>query len=48
MDVKCKECAYWWKEKCEAYPRCHFEGPDDWAPCNYEDDYEEPEHDEFD
>lgn len=48
MDVKCKECGYWRKEECETYPRCHFEGPDDWAPCAQEDDYEEPEHDEFD
>ena len=48
MDVKCKECGYWWQEECETYPRCHFEGPDDWAPCAQENDYEEPEHDEFD
>ena len=36
-------CGYYWKEEGEEYPRCHY--PDDGtkAPCEYEDDYEEPD-----
>lgn len=29
-------CGYFWKDEDEAFPRCHFEGPDGWAPCEYE------------
>lgn len=32
----CKNCPYWWKEECESYARCHFEGPEGWAPCEQE------------
>lgn len=34
--MKCKDCPYWWQEDGENYPRCQYEGPDAWAPCNQE------------
>ena len=39
--MKCTDCGYWWKEDCEKYPRCHFDGPEGWAPCEQEEPYEE-------
>ncbi len=42
--MKCKDCGYWYKEDSESYPRCHYEGLDDWAPCNYE----EPDYSDYD
>lgn len=35
-------CGYYWKEEWEDFPSCHFEGPNNWAPCE-QDDYEEGE-----
>ena len=37
--MKCIDCAYCWQERGEKYPRCHYCGPDGWAPC----ECEEPE-----
>lgn len=37
-----RNCGYYWQEADEEYPSCHFEGPDGWAPCEY-DGYEEDE-----
>lgn len=37
--VLCENCGYHWKEEDERYPRCHFDGPEGWAPCEAEDDY---------
>lgn len=37
-------CGYYWKDFGEDYPRCHFEGPDGWAPCE-QDDYEQEDRD---
>ena len=34
--MRCKDCPYFWKEDCERYARCHYEGPDGWAPCEQE------------
>ena len=40
--MTCKDCPYCWKAEDEEYARCHFEGPDGWAPCEQEEsDYEE-------
>ena len=41
--LKCAECCYFWQEENENHPYCHWEArcPDDQAPCEYEDDYEE-------
>lgn len=36
-------CGYYWKEEGEAFPRCHFEGPDGWAPCEQGDEYYDDE-----
>ena len=36
-------CGYYWKEEDDAFPRCHFEGPDGWAPCEQEDEYYDDE-----
>ena len=37
--MTCKDCPYCWKAEDESYARCHFDGPDGWAPCEIEDDY---------
>jgi hypothetical protein len=36
----CKDCPYWYKLDCDTYPTCHYEGLDNWAPCECEDDYD--------
>ena len=41
--MTCKECGYNWREACERYPRCHYDGPDEWAPCAQEEKYIEDE-----
>lgn len=53
-NLQCKDCAYYWREEDEKWPRCHYEslGTFDPAPCEieYEPD-EEPDYDfedEFD
>lgn len=51
IDMDCKHCAYCWADLDEdgapiSFEYCHFDGPDGWAPCEYEDSYEEyPEED---
>lgn len=43
--MRCSDnCGYYWKEEDEAFARCHFEGPEGWAPCEQEDDYESEEN----
>lgn len=52
--MECENCAFWYtdfsRETGTDYgrPYCHYSGDDQYAPCNLEDNYEEPEHDEFD
>lgn len=41
--MTCKECGYHWREEGERYPRCHYEGPDEYAPCAQEEMYIEDE-----
>ena len=36
-------CGYWYKGEDDDFPCCHFEGPDGWAPCEQEDDIDEPD-----
>lgn len=36
--TRCERCGYFWQEVWEERPHCHYEGPDEWAPCNYDDD----------
>ena len=36
--TRCEMCGYHWKEEGEKYPRCHFDGPEGWAPCEAEED----------
>ena len=39
---RCEDCGYYYQDWCgapdpdEAYPRCHYSGPEAWAPCNQE------------
>ena len=40
--MKCKDCAYYWKAKDEAYEHCHYGYDDGCAPCEIE-EIEEPE-----
>ena len=54
---RCEQCGYWWADVDEdgetiSYPSCHYEGPDDWAPCaqdEYEQEYlnDEREYEEW-
>ena len=32
-------CGYYWQEKDEKHPSCHYEGPEEWAPCNQEEEH---------
>lgn len=42
----CENCPYHYKTEDDRFPCCHFEGPDGWAPCEYEEEYEEEEEEE--
>lgn len=41
--LKCSNCAYYWQDRGEEYPSCHYEGPDAWAPCEQDEYVEEDE-----
>ena len=34
-------CGYYWQEDNEKFPSCHFDGPEGWAPCEYDDEQDE-------
>ena len=39
--MTCGNCGYWWADvNADGVPispeRCHFDGPDSWAPCAYD------------
>lgn len=37
-------CGYWWQDKDEDYPRCHYPEDDPFpAPCEYDDEPAEEE-----
>ena len=42
--MTCKNCGYHYIADGEAYARCHFDGPDGWAPCVQEELIYEREH----
>lgn len=44
--MTCKDCGYHYREDGERYARCHFEGPDGWAPCEQEEPIYEREDEE--
>ena len=52
--MECITCGYYWADVDEngvpeSIEYCHFDGPDGWAPCEYENAYEEyPEEDHSD
>lgn len=46
--IRCAYCGYHWQEPGEDYPSCHYEGPEDWAPCEYDDEPIEEEDKEWD
>lgn len=39
----CENCPYHYAVEDERFPRCHFEGPEGWAPCEWEEEEEEDE-----
>lgn len=41
----CERCPYYWREPGEAWPRCQYDGLNDWAPC-MQDDPDEPDEEE--
>lgn len=41
----CKDCGYHYKADGDKYPCCHFYGPEGWAPCEQEEDYDTPDYD---
>ena len=44
--MECTECGYYYKAEEDEHPRCHFEGPEGWAPCEQEEDEETEDIDE--
>ena len=46
--MKCSECGYHYKTEEDKFPCCHFEGPDGWAPCEYEEESEEEDRYTYD
>lgn len=42
----CENCPYHYKTEDDRFPCCHFEGPEGWAPCEYEEEEEEYEEEE--
>jgi hypothetical protein len=45
--MKCEYCGYYWKDDDEKFPHCHYNGPDEWCPCNMEEPtYETEDYDE--
>lgn len=49
--MNCRNCAYCWADLDDdgvpiSFEYCHYDGLEGWAPCEYEDRYEEyPEED---
>lgn len=43
--MRCTDCSYCWKEDHEAFPCCHYPYNDNYAPCNYDDEYIEESED---
>lgn len=41
----CENCPYHYAVESERFPRCHFEGPEGWAPCEWEEEEDEEEED---
>lgn len=46
--TRCEMCGYYWfdsDENGDSYGRayCHYEGPPQWAPCEQDDNWIEPE-----
>lgn len=54
--MDCKHCGYCWADRDDdgtpiSLEYCHYEGPDEWAPCaqdDYYEEHEEPEEDYYD
>lgn len=43
--MKCENCLYYWKDENDRFPCCHYN--DAWkAPCEDDEDYEEPDESE--
>ena len=50
--TRCERCGYWWADCDEegepiSLPYCHYDGPDEWAPCAQDDYEEEPTFEEY-
>lgn len=41
--MKCKDCCYFWQDKGEDYPWCHYVWNDGYAPCEVEEYEKETE-----
>ena len=39
----CENCPYHYAVEGERFLRCHFEGPEGWAPCEWEEEEDEEE-----
>lgn len=37
----CENCPYHYAVESERFPRCHFEGSEGWAPCEWEEEEDE-------
>jgi hypothetical protein len=40
-EFTCEDCPYHYCDDYEDYPSCHYQGEDNYAPCSYEEPYEE-------
>ena len=44
--MKCKDCAYYWKDEGEKFPTCKYRYDDGYAPCEVEEIEPEETEDE--
>lgn len=48
--LMCETCGYSWPNYDGDFNHCHFEGPEGWAPCEYDeynDSFEDDYHDDI-
>ena len=38
LSPRCSECPYWYRSDWDGLTRCHYDGPDHWSPCEYDDE----------
>lgn len=41
--MKCEDCAYYWRDDDTKVKICHYQYNDGYAPCEVDEQYEEPD-----